>query len=287
MASKFLHVHDLGQNPLAVVMMGDARISSSSLRILHRINLEGIEEAIEQIKLVVENRVWKDDILGPLINLKLNKLTETYTKLRPVTSRRRKRWETLGSAWKYISGSPDAEDLRIINRTTNLLIDQNNEQVKINRYFENRFQNMSTSLSMFISNVSNEIIDRMSSVNLLFNIDELTKHLETIEEAIALARANIPSSRLITAQELQLARNFISDNHLGLDSPNDILDIAGAYILHNALQIIYVLKIPKIKAINYELYYIEPIINNGSKIHIQSNYLLKGIKSYTVQSPYP
>lgn len=286
-ASKFLHVHDLGQNPLAVVMMGDARISSSSLRILHRINLEGIEEAIEQIKLVVENRVWKDDILGPLINLKLNKLTETYTKLRPVTSRRRKRWETLGSAWKYISGSPDAEDLRIINRTTNLLIDQNNEQVKINRYFENRFQNMSTSLSMFISNVSNEIIDRMSSVNLLFNIDELTKHLETIEEAIALARANIPSSRLITAQELQLARNFISDNHLGLDSPNDILDIAGAYILHNALQIIYVLKIPKIKAINYELYYIEPIINNGSKIHIQSNYLLKGIKSYTVQSPCP
>lgn len=130
-ASKFLHVHDLGQNPLAVVMMGDARVSSSSLRILHRINLEGIEGAIEQIKLTVQDRVWKDDILGPLINLKVNKLTETYTKLRPVTSKRRKRWETLGSAWKYISGSPDAEDLRIINRTTNLLIDQNNEQDKI------------------------------------------------------------------------------------------------------------------------------------------------------------
>lgn len=135
--------------------------------------------------------------------------------------------------------------------------------------------------------MSNEIIDRMNSVNLLFNIDELTRHLETIEEAIALARANIPSNRLITAEELQLARNFIADYHLGLDSPNDILDIASTYVLHNARQIIYVLKIPKIKAINYELYYIEPIINNGSKVHIQSNYLLKGIKSYTIQSPCP
>ena len=109
---------------------------------------------------------------------------------------------------------------------------------------------MSTSLLTFITSVSNEIIDRMNSVNLLFNIDELIKHLETIEEAIALARVNIPSSRLITAQELQLAKNFITDYHLGLDSPNHVLDIAGAYILHNAQQIIYVLKIPKIKAIN-------------------------------------
>lgn len=285
--SNFIHVHDLEQNPLAVVTMGDARVSSNHLRILHKINMNTIENAIEQVKLVVRDKGWKDDILGPLINLKVRKLVETHSKLKPDRSKRKRRWETLGSAWKYISGSPDAEDLRILNRTTNSLIDQNNEQIKINRQFENRISNMSTSLSIFISSISNEIIDRMNSVNLLFNIDELTKHLETIEEAIALARANIPSSRLITAQELQLARDFITDYHLGLDSPNDILDIASAYILHNAQQIIYVLKIPKIKAINYKLYYIEPVINNGSKIHIQSNYLLRGTKSYTVQSPCP
>lgn len=246
-----------------------------------------IENAIEQVKLVVQDKDWKDDILGPLINLKVRKLVETHSKLKPDMSKRKKRWETLGSAWKYISGSPDAEDLRILNRTTNSLIDQNNEQIKINRHFEKRINNMSTSLSVIVSGISNEIIDRMNSVNLIFNIDELTKHLETIEEAIALARANIPSSRLITAQELQLARDFITDFHLGLDSPNDILDIASAYILHNAQQIIYVLKIPKIKAVNYKLYYVEPVISNGSRIHIQANYLIKGIRSYTVQSPCP
>lgn len=246
-----------------------------------------MEDAIERVRAVANDRALNDEILGPLIKLKISKLIETHSKLKPVTSKRTKRWETLGSAWKYISGSPDAEDLRIINTTTNSLIDQNNEQIRINWQFEDRIRNMSASLSKFISSVTSEVVNRMNTINLLFNIDELTKHLDTIEEAISLARANIPSSRLITAQELQLARNLITDNLLGLDSPNDILDIASAYVLHNAQQIIYVLKIPKIKAINYELYYIEPIINNSSKILVQSNYFLKGIKSYSVQSPCP
>lgn len=64
---------------------------------------------------------------------------------------------------------------------------------------------MYSSVLMIISNVSNEIVDRMNSVILLCNIDELIRHLETIKEAIALARANLPKSRLITAQEFQLA----------------------------------------------------------------------------------
>lgn len=285
--SKFVHVHDLGQNPLGVVTIGEARISTNHLRILHKIDLNAILDAIEEVQQTVRERAFNDEVLGPLIKLKVRKLIDTHKKLKPVKSVRKKRWEALGSAWKYISGSPDAEDLRIINVTTNSLIEQNNEQVRINKQFENRIYNISKSLSVYISSFSNEIINRMNSVNLLFNIDELINHLESIEEAITLARANLPSSRLITTQELQLARNFITDNHLGLDSPNDILDIASAYILHNAQQIIYVLKIPKIKAVAYKLYYIEPVINNGSKIYIQSNYLLKGIKSYAVQSLCP
>lgn len=249
--------------------------------------MEAILNAIDQVQRTVQERAFNDDVLGPLIRLKVKKLIDTHRKLKPVKSVRKRRWEALGSAWKYISGSPDADDLRIINVTTNSLIEQNNEQVQINKQFENRIFNISKSLTVFIYGFSNVIVDRMNSVNLLFNIDELINHLEAIEEAVTLARANLPSSRLITTQELQLARNFITDNHLGLDSPNDILDIASAYILHNAQQIIYVLKIPKIKAITYELYYLEPIINNGSKIYIQSNYLLKGIKSYSVESLCP
>lgn len=246
-----------------------------------------IEDAIHQVQLIAQKQTLNDDILGPLIRLKVKQLFESYKKLKPIESKRKRRWEALGSAWKYVSGSPDAEDLRILNTTTNSLIEQNNEQVKTNRQFENRIFNMSRSLSSFISNVSNEVIDRLNSVHLLFNIDELIRHLETIEEAVTLARANIPSSRLITVQELQLARNFIMDNRLGLDSPNDILDIASAYILHHTKQIVYVLKIPKIKAINYELFYVEPITNNGSKIHVRTNYFLKGIKLYTMRSLCP
>ncbi|XP_055631406.1 uncharacterized protein LOC129771618 [Toxorhynchites rutilus septentrionalis] len=130
-------------------------------------------------------------------------------------------------------------------------------------------------------------MDGFESVNLLFNLDELIKNLEIVEEAITLARFNIPSSRLISPEEIFAAQQFLTSNNFELDSFGTILDIASAYVLRTSHSIIYTLKVPRIKDVIYELHYIEPVITNGTRVHLSSNYYLKGPKSYHMQNLCP
>lgn len=50
-----------------------------------------------------------------------------------IQTNRQKRWDAVGTVWQFIAGSPNANDLKLINSTINNLISNNNEQVKINR----------------------------------------------------------------------------------------------------------------------------------------------------------
>lgn len=116
--------------------------------------------------------------------MEIKKLGQSFRKLQP--SARTKRWEQLGQIWKYISGSPDAEDLRIINSTSNKLIDQNAKQIKINHMFEDRLNNLTTKfnhLTSSLNNLSSENKREFESVGLLFSLDEFTQQLENLEEA--------------------------------------------------------------------------------------------------------
>lgn len=285
-----VRIHDLNQNPIAVVSLGTARISHNYVRIIHRIDVSSIESIIEKLIVIANEKITRRHILSPLIKSKQEKLLKTFEKLKTPNYRRVKRWESLGKAWKYISGSPDAEDLKIINSTTNTLIEQNNKQITINKKFEERINNITKTISLLANDHNssyNETLNGFESVSLLFNIDELIKHLEIVEEAITLAKFNIPSSRLISPEEVFAAQQFLSSNNFELDSFGTILDIASAYVLRTTHSIIYTLKIPRIKDVIYELNYIEPIIFNGTRVHLPSNYYLKGPKSYHVKTLCP
>lgn len=106
---------------------------------------------------------------------------------------------SIRKTWKYISGSPDADDLKIINITTNSLINQNDKQIRINTAIEHRLKNITEKLNSLVkyqNNFTAGTIDGFDSVNIIFNLDELIYQLGVIEEAITLARRNIPHHQL-------------------------------------------------------------------------------------------
>lgn len=215
---------------------------------------------------------------------KVRRLHSMFAKFR---SSRQKRWESLGKAWKYVSGSPDAEDLKIINSTLNSLIDQNDKQIKINGALNIRLNNITgtiNSLLSFESNFSDKTIEGFDVINLIFNIDELLDQLGIIEEAIALAKLNIPSSSIISADEITIAQEFLSSHGLETSRFHDIMDISGAYVLFGKDEIIYTLKVPRIKAVEYQLSIIEPVISNNHQIHLMAKYFLKGPSSFLTDS---
>lgn len=248
--------------------------------------MEQLEIYITKIDNIVQDTIKEDKLLSNILKFKLHKLHSIIAKIRPVS--RIKRWESLGKVWKYVSGSPDAEDLKVINFTMNSLIDQNDKQIRINDAIEHRLNNITqklNSLLKFETNLTTDMIDGFNSVNLVFTLDELIYQLEVIEEAITLARKNIPSSRIINTVELNVAKEFLSSSGLGQDIIGNVLDIASVYVIYSKEKIIYTLKIPRIKDTAYKLNFIEPIVSNNLRIQLNAKFYLEGPKPFLSKTP--
>lgn len=278
-------IHDVQKNPIVIIPISTARISSSYLRIGHHIDLKSLAATIQSLDTVIQTKTSDQKLLGPILKIKSEKVHSMFKKLSPS---RQKRWESLGRAWKYVSGSPDADDLKIINSTMNTLIDQNNKQIKINSVVQRRLRNATETVNSLInyhSSFQNRTIEGFESVNLIFSLDELISQLEIIEEAITLARRNIPSSRIISPDEIVIAQDFLKNSGLGSNLIDNILDISSAYVLFNRNEIIYTLKVPRVKDVEYQLSYIEPVITNNHRIHLSMKYYLKGPSSFLTNTP--
>ena len=283
-----IRIHDLERNPLAIIPFGSARITNNHIRILHRINIDTIRQTITSLDNRVQQIIQNKRIWNELIKNKIGKLHQTFEKISPPT--RVKRWERLGSLWKYISGSPDAEDLRIVNYTENSLINQNNRQISINYDFESRINSISNYINTVIDkydNLAANTLEEFDIVNFIFNIDELLKQLENIEQAIDLAKKGIPNSQIISLQEIKSARQLLNINGLETDIIGNVLDKATSYVIYNKDTIIYTLKIPRIKKTEYTLNYIEPVTVNKSRIHLTPRFYLRGNPPCVLRSLCP
>lgn len=89
-----IRVHDLNRNPIAIIPLGEARLSNSFLRIVHPINLGQLGDYISEIDDVAQDAINKNKPLGNIMKIKLNRLHSIISKVRPMY--RNRRWEALG-----------------------------------------------------------------------------------------------------------------------------------------------------------------------------------------------
>lgn len=259
-------------------------MSNNYLRIIHRINLTEIKQTVNNFEQAIHNNTSNNPLFS-VIEIKLSKLDLALKRISPPI--RIRRWESLGRAWKYISGSPDAEDLKIINSTFNKLINENSKQININSILEMRIRNVTNTFNSLIDNEQNleyELSQTLDILNLIFKIDQLAHYLEIIEEAVTLARRSIPSSRIIHLEELEFIQHTLSENGFAFSSVDDLLNIASAYVMLDTDVLVYVLKIPRIKDTHYTFSVIEPVIKNNYRIHLPAKYYLRGRNSYVTKT---
>ncbi|XP_062551054.1 LOW QUALITY PROTEIN: uncharacterized protein LOC134216039 [Armigeres subalbatus] len=136
-------------------------------------------------------------------------------------------------------------------------------------------------------NLEKVTFDSLDSLNFIFEIDELLYYLEIIEESITLAGRSIPSSRIIHPEELSVIRHTLNDNGFRLNSVDDMLNIASAYAVYNNEMFMYILKIPKIKDVQYKIGLIEPVIANNLRIHLTAQFYIEGQNAFMSKNPCP
>lgn len=274
-------------NPLAIIPLGKAKIKIGYVRIVHPIDLIQIGNTINKINDEIQNSPDLNP-LYELIQLKNYKLYETFLKLKPFI-KRQKRWDQIGTVWKWIAGNPDAEDLRIINHTLNSLITQNNKQVMINEAIGKRIEEITTIANQVLTLENERAKNRSIGINqliMLSNLDSLQDQVETLEEAILMAKHGIPSSKLLSIRDFNMIATFLEKHEIYITSFEALLSQSTAQVTLNNTHIAYILKVPQLSSYTYEYEYIDSIIKFNKRIAIRQNYVMRN-KSHTYELTQP
>lgn len=127
--------------------------------------------------------------LTTLLKRKTDDIKNNIKQLKP--RQRPKRWDALGRAWKWMSGSPDADDLEIITKSMNEVVDNSNKQITINDDVFKSLDNL-TEITNYLFNIteknSKHISEESRVLNLILNLDIINQEIENIQEAIILAK---------------------------------------------------------------------------------------------------
>ena len=276
-----IEIHNLAQNHLAVIKIGNAKIIQGHKKITQIINISAIAETVQELEASIMTDVdnYRDEI--PFLTTILDNLKTNLKQLRPKTIRT-KRWDSLGRAWKWMSGSPDADDLRIINRGIDDVVDNNNIQIKINDNIQENLENITLTIRKLASLGKENLhtIERTSNlVSIIVNLNIINEEITTIQNSILLSQLQIVNHKQLQLPQIESINKMLSDQQIFPDSLLEGLGFATSTIGTNGETILYTVNVPILGNTSFDHLKIEPIVSDTHRIKLQGNEYLYGQKN--------
>ncbi|XP_058826825.1 uncharacterized protein LOC131686848 [Topomyia yanbarensis] len=278
-----LDLRDVGRQPVMIFDQGEARIKLDHTYYIHHFNLTTIRMQVKSLRDQFEN--FSRNQFSDLIIEKFNEIDFALKSIDPI--RRHKRWDSLGTVWKFIAGSPDANDLRIINSTINNLIMNNNEQIRINREI-----NLQLKEAMFETKKAINLFNTRSaetySTKILFHLNYLSKKLNQIIDTILLAKLGIVNEKILSQREIDILINDLARENITVHTALEAMNYATTSVATNSLEIALIIKMPKLDPRIFNKIRLYPIIHKNKQIHIDHRfYLTHKDEIYSINSVEP
>lgn len=281
-------IKNLNDDPVLLHKHKHCWIETGKIKIIHPVNLTSLEKNV-----LVLNKITRVlDSRNPIAQLAFQKsrtLVSNLRQLKPLQKKRQRRWDKLGTAWKWLAGNPDAEDLRVINSTINTLIDQNNNQVRINKMINNRIEEMTKAINALIEQQALEnkiLLQEYDSLTLLLYMDTTNKILEDIQDTIIRTKISLPNNKLLGLNEILIIESILKDQGISVEFPEQALEYVEPKIASRDDLLLYILQVPELQTYPSEIIRITPLIVNNSRIVNLPKFIIKS-KSilYTTTKP--
>lgn len=224
---------------------------------------------------VVYNKI--NNPLSNIVRYKIKSLNSNYNQIRPRNHRHARSVDIIGSVWKWIGGSPDAQDLHVINNTMNELIDNNNIQYRVNQQLGQRIKTLTNEVRKIIEDKqTNElIIDEIDTLTTIINIETINKILEEIQEAITLSKIAVTSNKILTPREIYMIKKLLEDQGVNFNLPDEAITYVTPKIAANDEKLLYILLVPELQKEESKLIELFPLNMNNSIISSHPKYLVK------------
>lgn len=272
--------------------LGKVKIIKGYQRVLHKVDLEEVRANL----IYIENVSIQLNLTDHLTDTFLYKLRIADNKLNSLYPKRHKRGlvNALGTVIKYVAGNPDQDDLELIQHnlgkiqtTENLIINNQNKQIKINNVLQKTVNKVSTTIAKIAKQIKldNENIRKdVEEINLILNLDIIIKTLEDIEEQLIFSKTNILSKNIISTAEKEYIINFFKSQGIKLHYEDEIFEFVKCIATLKDDHVIFIVKIPTVENNEYDLIQLEATNINGSRINLETQYVAKFKKVIYKQS---
>lgn len=235
-----------------------AKIQDGTLKLLHVIDLTYYQDILDDMTNYTEHHVSKSNPFYSTIHFELSQTIELLNTVNP--KKKRRALDFLGTAWKYIAGSPDHNDLEMLTENINNIAQNNNKQILINKQNNERLNNL-TKISNELTNIikkDNKIIDEIA-INTQQRLRLLKEEIVNIKFAIQWAKVNMINTMLLNKNELKLAIETLNKENIPFKTIEEAMEFADVAVMSNERKLLYVIKIPLTLIQTYKNLIIRPV----------------------------
>jgi len=234
--------------------------------IIHTTNLTEFDSVIDENFEAIQNELT-DELYAGIIRQQTEEIVH-HIKALQVTHRFARSIDFLGSALKFVAGTPDHGDFELLSTTQNFLVENNNKQKSINNEFQEKINEISNQINVmrkyFESNsvISNE---KEKTIFLLLQNrnNKIIENLNTVTLSIIMAKNNIINPLLLSNLEL----NHVTEEKNIKITIENLLSVSKLTVAQSLNMIYYIIKIPIVKnSCNFLKLY--PVIHNNTVIKL-------------------
>ncbi|XP_055599591.1 uncharacterized protein LOC129748850 [Uranotaenia lowii] len=171
----------------------------------------------------------------------------------------------------------------------NDLIDQNNQQFKVNENIDKRIQHLTNAIKevMLQANFNKIMINDIEIITAIMNTDILNKMLEDIQDAIMLSKLSITHNRILSIREILAIRELIQDQGVNLNLPDEALQFVTPKFATSSKMLLYLMHIPLLEnSTTSDIMRIFPLVTNNRILYQYPTHILKtASKLYITEKP--
>lgn len=280
---------------------GQSKIQDGIFRIIHPIDIKKYDAFVTETKIFVERHIPKTNPFYPILNEEIKQAVDLIQNIVPQYNnndndknynenndidkgknnykRNKRSFNIIGTAWKYIAGTPDHDDFEMLEFNINELNQNNNKQVVINQMLSDRMNNV-TKIVNEISNaiVKNSHLNNEIALTLQNRIRLIKEQLINIHYAIQWAKSGVINSIILDKLEIKLALEKLSKEKMPFASNEEAMEYATVNVLHKNSIILYVIKIPTTNEEVYQNLLLYPVKKNEKVIKLSFRNIIKNSK---------
>lgn len=257
--------------PIVTIKQGTGKIINGNFKMIHIINITIYEDIVNRLVPTINDHIDKNSILRPQLLYQLQQIQSLLQKIHGRKARKARSINWIGSAWKWIAGSPDATDWDNLLKTQNVIIENNNNQYKINERLTAVTQEIMENYNKIIERINNSNIDKYEQM--MYN--KLTLIKEEVLEIVAaaqLAKKGIINTNLLDKIEIQKVLAEIET--LPYSNEIEAIEYAEPIMLQKESILLYAISLPKTGIKEYNHLIIRSTIRNNKRIHLETKELL-------------